>query len=68
MRTKRMTIEQKAAVLKFWRTIDGRDRYLSSVFVSAAQSEYWDRCVAECVSQCAELGVPQVHVSTGCYV
>jgi len=56
---KRQTKEQKEAVRDYWQTVDGRDRYRASVFVTKAQSEYWDRLVDAKEAKCAELGVGQ---------
>ncbi len=56
---KRLTRDQKEAVSKFWRTVAAKDNYLSSVFVSAAQTAYYDRLLAEREADCVALGVSQ---------
>ena len=56
-KAKRMTKEQKEAMAQYHRTICGYDNYLSSVFVSASQTAYYDRLIAERKSKCQQLGI-----------
>lgn len=56
---KRMTKEQKEAVRQYWLTVASQDRYLGSVFVSEAQTAYYERLIAEREAVCESLGVAQ---------